>query len=239
MRWVLWVLVAALAGLNGWQLLRPVSLSEQEITDRFTIQWALSQNTWFKNHWLGIPTWQNPLDVWVTQEIIVETKPQVIVEAGTFHGGSALLWGMILEQVDPAGEIITIDINNQSPRARAHPVGRERVTFLIGSSTSPEIVTKVKEQVAGRRTMVILDSNHSRDHVLAELRAYADLVPIGGYIVVQDSVVNGHPVEWDQGPGPYEAVEDFLAEDDRFVADRGRERLMMTANPMGFLKRVR
>lgn len=239
MQWVPWVLVAALAGLNGWQFLRPVSLSEQEITDRFTIQWALSQDTWFKNRWLGIPTWQNPLDVWVTQEIIVETEPQVIVEAGTFHGGSALLWAMILEQVDPDGEIITIDINNQSQRARAHPIGRERVTFLTGSSTSERIVAKVKEQVAGRRALVILDSNHSRDHVFAELHAYADLVPVGGYIVVQDSVVNGHPVEWDQGPGPYEAIEDFLAEDDRFVVDRSRERLMMTANPMGFLKRVR
>ena len=229
------------AGLNLWQWQRQPSVepSDQEITDRFSVLWGHSDNTWRKNSFLGIRTLQNPLDVWVTFEIIHKVKPDVIVETGTLYGGSAALWAMFLEQVNSEGRVITIDIQNKSAEARELPISRRRVDYLIGSSTDPEIVEEVRRRVAGKRVLVILDSMHNMHHVLDELRAYAPMVPRGSYIVVQDTAMNGHPTAPDYGPGPYEAVEAFLAETGDFVADRSRERHMMTNNPMGFLKRVR
>ena len=229
------------AGLNFWQWQRSpsVELSDREITDRFTMIWGYSDDTWRKNSFLGIRTLQNPLDVWVTFEIIHQVKPDVIVETGTLQGGSAALWATFLEQVNPEGRVITIDIEDDSAEARALPISRRRVDYLIGSSTDPEIVEEVRRRVAGKRVLVILDSAHYMDHVLDELQAYAPMVSWGSYIVVQDTAMNGHPTAPDYGPGPYEAVEAFLAETGDFVADHSRERLMMTNNPMGFLKRIR
>jgi cephalosporin hydroxylase len=229
------------AGLNLWQWGRSssVELSDREITDRFTLIWGHKKDTWRKNSFLGVRTLQNPLDVWVTFEIIHQVKPDVIVETGTLYGGSAALWAMFLEHVNPEGRVITIDIENKSAEARELPISRRRVDYLIGSSTAPEIVEEIRRRVAGKRVLVILDSMHNMHHVLDELRAYAPMVPRGSYIVVQDSAMNGHPTAPDYGPGPYEAVEAFLAETGDFVADRSRERLMMTNNPMGFLRRAR
>lgn len=229
------------AGLNLWQWQRSpsVELSDQEITDRFHVLWGHSDNTWRKNSFLGIRTLQNPLDVWVTFEIIHKVKPDVIVETGTLYGGSAALWAMLLEHVNPESRVITIDIGDRAAEARALPISRRRVDYLIGSSTDPEIVEEVRRRIAGKRVLMILDSAHYIDHVLDELRAYAPMVSQGSYINVQDTAMNGHPTAPDYGPGPYEAVEAFLAETDDFVADRSRERHMMTNNPMGFLQRVR
>ena len=229
------------AGLNLWQWARPppVELSDRENTDRFTVLWGYSDDTWRQNSFLGVRALQNPLDVWVSFEIIHKVKPDVIVETGTLYGGSAALWAMFLEHVNPEGRVITIDIQNKSANPRVLPISRRRVDYLIGSSTDPEIVEEVRRWVAGKRVLVILDSAHYMDHVLDELRAYAPLVPRGSYIVVQDTAMNGYPTAPDYGPGPYEAVEAFLAETGDFVADRSRERLTMTNNPMGFLKRVR
>jgi cephalosporin hydroxylase len=241
--WIAILATAALvlAGLNFWQWQRSpsVEFSDQELIDRFTVLWGHDDNTWRKNSFLGIRTLQNPLDVWVTFEIIHKVKPDVIVETGTLQGGSAALWAMFLEHVNPEGRVITIDIEDDSTEARELPISRRRVDYLIGSSTDPKIVEEVQRRVAGKRVLVILDSAHYMDHVLDELRAYAPLVPPGGYIIVQDTSMNGHPTAPDYGPGPYEAVEAFLAETGDFVADRSRERLMMTNNPMGFLKRIR
>ena len=238
---VLATAVVVFAGLNFWQWQRSpsVELSDREITDRFTVIWGHSDETWRKNSFLGIRTLQNPLDVWVTFEIIHRVKPDVIVETGTLQGGSAALWAMFLEHVNPEGRVITIDIENESAEARELPISRRCVDYLIGSSTDPEIVEEVRRRVAGKRVLVILDSAHYMDHVLDELQAYAPMVSQGSYIVVQDTAMNGHPTAPDYGPGPYEAVEAFLAETGDFVADHSRERLMMTNNPMGFLKRVR
>ena len=217
---------------------RDTVLSREELIHEFHNRWSTDPETWQKNKFLGIQTWQNPLDAWVTLEIISEVKPDVIVETGTYKGGSALLWAMYLQQVTPGGRVITIDIGNNSPRARAHPLGQQHVDFLIGSSTGPAIVEKVRQAIEGKRALFIFDSNHHRDHVLDELNAYAEMVPVGSYIVVQDSAIGGHPIMLDQYPGPYEAIEIFLADRDDFVPDRSRERLWITMNPMGFLKRV-
>jgi cephalosporin hydroxylase len=236
---ILLLLVLVLAGLNVYQWRTAALTPPRTIADRFTTVWAKAPNTWYRNTFMGIPTWQNPMDVWVTLEILWKVKPDVILEAGTFKGGSALMWAMFLEHVVPDGRVVTIDLKPQSFEAKARPLARERIDFLYGSSTAPEIVEKVREMTTGKRVLAILDSLHTRDHVYNELRAYADLIPVGSYIIVQDGAVCGHPVDADPCPGPYEAVEDFLAADDRFVAVREHERHMMTSNPMGFLKRVR
>jgi cephalosporin hydroxylase len=196
-------------------------------------------SAWPSNRWLGVPTQQNPNDVWIHQEIICEVKPDFIVEAGTASGGSAALWAMVLKQVNPEGRVITIDIHDQAEAARRLPIVQQTVDFLVGSSTDPAIVAEVKRRVQGKRVLVILDSNHTKDHVLNELKAYAPLLELGSYMIVQDTDINGHPVYEDYGPGPMEAVEEFLATNHDFVVDRSRERLLLTFHPKGYLKRVK
>ena len=134
-----------------------------------------------------------------------------------------------------------LDIVNKSKEARQHPLAMERVRFLLGSSTAPEIVEEVRGEIEGKRVMVILDSDHSRAHVARELEIYAPMVSVGSYLIVQDSVLGGHPVNQPSASyeGPYEAIEEFLATNDEFEADRWRERLMFTYCPKGYLKRIK
>lgn len=211
-------------------------LTEEEI-GRFARWWSLSQDNYNKSRWLGIQTLQNPMDAWIIQEIIHQVRPDVIVEAGTLKGGSAALWAVILEQANPAGRVITIDITDDTRKARKLPIVQRKVDFLVGSSIDPAILAEVRQRVAGKRTLVILDSLHTRDHVLAELRAYAALVSLGSYMIVQDTGVwrprRGHPEGWAS-----DAVEEFLDENDAFVADRSRERFWLTNCPGSWLKRV-
>jgi cephalosporin hydroxylase len=211
---------------------------EKEVVDRYHQVFYNSPDTWRLNKWLGILTEQNPNDVWITQEIIVETRPDFIVETGTLCGGSAALWSTILEQVNPAGRVITIDIMDQSQQARKLPIVQKHVDFLYGSSTAANVISDVKNRVQGKKVLVILDSDHSKQHVLNELAAYAPLVTVGSYLIVQDTNVNGHPVERTFGPGPMEALTEFLAANPNFVPDKGRERLFFTMNPNGYLERI-
>jgi cephalosporin hydroxylase len=211
--------------------------SDQEVLARFTRLWFDRVGFFQDSRWLGVRTLQNPLDAWVTQEIIQEVEPDFIVETGTYWGGSALYWATVLAQVNPDGRVITIDVEDQVNRARRHPLWREHVDFLLGSSTDPEIVAEVSRRVAGRRVLVILDSLHTADHVHAELVAYGPLVGVGSYVVVQDT---GWVEEFpDQSWTAAEGVRRFLEHDDTFEVDRPRERFMLTNNAGGYLKRVR
>jgi len=229
--------IGVLAGVNGCR--SEPTISDREVVERFSRLWHRSSDTWAGNTWFGVRAFQNPLDVWITQEIISEVRPDFIVEAGAFRGGSALLWATILEQINPDGRVITIDIRDETVEARKHPLWERRVEFLLGGSTDPDIVAAVAERTEGKSVIVILDSLHMKFHVLEEMRAYAPLVPVGSYLIVQDGALNGHPVQADHGPGPWEAIQEFLAENDEFVVDTARERLMLTYNPNGFLKRVK
>lgn len=207
-------------------------LSDEEITVRFRKIWFANarEHGILINKYMGVLTWQNPLDVWITQEIMFEVQPDVIVETGTFRGGSAVLWATFLEQIKPGGRVITIDIaDKRDDDAKNIPIAKRMVTFLLGSSSGPKVVEQVRKALEGKRALFILDSAHTREHVLSELRAYGDMVPIGSYIIVQDTV----------GTGALAGVNDFLKETDAFEVDRSRERLMITNNTGGFLKRVR
>jgi cephalosporin hydroxylase len=189
-------------------------------------------HVWKDTHWLGVPVQKLPLDLWIYQEILNETRPDVVVEMGTAKGGSAFFFASMFELLRH-GEVLTVDII--APEGRLE---HNRITYLTGSSTAPEIVDIVKEFVAGReRVMVVLDSDHSREHVLAELRLYGDLVSPGCYLVAEDTNINGHPVYTDFGPGPMEAVTTFLEERDDFEIDRRREKFLLTFHPSGFLRK--
>jgi cephalosporin hydroxylase len=213
-------------------------LSDEEVIERFVEIWAREVRFFGRSRWLGVQTLQNPLDAWVTQEIIVETRPDVIVEAGTYRGGSAVLWAMVLEELNRRGRVITIDVEDRTQPSQRLAVWKRKVDFLHGSSTDPAIFAEVKRRTEGKRVLVILDSLHTRDHVLAELRLYADLVPVGGYVIVQDTGVWRTP-ERPEKDWASDAVDAFLAERDDFVIDHDRERFMLTNNPDGFLKRVK
>lgn len=191
-----------------------------------------SLRTWSNTRWLGTPAQKCPFDLWVYQELLHELRPEVIVECGTADGGSAHFLASICDLLG-GGEIVTIDIREGSGRP-AHG----RITYLTGSSTAPEIVDAVRERVAGRSSvLVLLDSNHERDHVLAEMRLYGPLVTSESYLVVEDSNVNGNPVLPEFGPGPGEAIDAFLAETDEFEIDESREKYFLTFNPRGYLRK--
>ena len=241
-RIVLSAVVIALAWLNLYQYLirKHMLVPEEQVVERFhKLFYEKYQRTWKSLHWLGIPSYQNPNDAWVIQEIITETKPDFIVETGTAQGGSAVLWATVLGQVNPDGRIITIDIQDKAQQAKKLPIAQEKLEFLTGSSTDPKIVEEVKGRVRDGRVLVILDSDHTKRHVLSELAAYAPLVDVGGYIIVQDTNINGHPVLPSFGPGPMEAVEEFLERNRQFEPDWSRERLLFTMHPKGYLRRVK
>ena len=187
---------------------------------------------WKDTYWLGVRTQKCPLDLWVYQEILNETRPDLILETGTAHGGSALYLASVCDLLG-RGEVVTVDISPVEGRPQ-----HDRITYLTGSSTADEVVGEVERLATDHeRVLVILDSDHSRDHVLDELRIYSRLVSPGSYLVVEDSNVNGHPVLAEHGPGPMEALEEFLAESDEFEVDAAREKFFLTFNPRGYLRK--
>jgi cephalosporin hydroxylase len=190
-------------------------------------------DAWTEATWLGAQALKNPLDLWIYQEIVVETRPQLIVETGTYRGGSALYLASLCDLMD-SGEVLSIDIQPVREDYPSHP----RVTYLGGrSSTDPEVVDEARERAGGRPILVILDSDHSQQHVEAELAVYAPLVPVGSYVIVEDSNIG--KIRKDLMPGPLEAIETFLARTDEFVVDREREKFLITFNPSGYLRRVK
>ena len=212
-----------------------LSPEEQSVVDRFHDlyyrRWQAGADT-INLSWMGHRVLKCPLDLWVYQELIARTRPDVIIEAGTAYGGSALFMASMFELLGH-GEVITIDIQSDPSRPK-HP----RITYVHGSSTAADTVAEVLNRVAGKRVMVVLDSDHTADHVYDEMVAYSAVVAESGYLIVEDTNVNGHPTYPEFGPGPMEAVARFLAESPEFEVDRRCERFLMTLNPGGFLRRV-
>jgi cephalosporin hydroxylase len=200
---------------------------------RFYYDQQLFDGTWYKTFWLGVLTKKCPLDLWIYQEIIFEIKPDIIIECGTSTGGSALFLACMCDLINN-GKVISIDIERKEGRPK-----HRRINYLLGSSISREIVDEVGNMVGHRdKVMVVLDSDHSKDHVLRELRMYKNFVTKGSFLIVEDTNINGHPVAKEFGLGPWEAVEEFLRENKSFVADRSREKFFLTFNPKGYLKKL-
>ena len=191
-------------------------------------------------YWMGVQAFKCPMDLWIYQEIIFERKPVLIIECGTAKGASALFLASICDLAGK-GSVVTIDISEDENRPK-----HDRITYLNGSTTSDEIVQKIEEIIKDKKPaspadieiLVILDSDHSRDNVLNELRIYNKFVNKGGYLIVEDTNLNGHPVIPNFGPGPMEAVDEFMKENKDFVIDKEKEKFYLTFNPKGFLKKT-
>lgn len=203
--------------------------------------------------WLGRPIIQNPIDMIAMQELIWTVQPDLIIETGIAHGGSIIYSASLLELNaacggNPDAKVIGIDIDIRAHNKEAilqHPMAK-RIQMLEGSSVSEEIVQQVHAIAKDKqRVMVFLDSNHTHEHVLAELQAYAPLVSKGSYCVVFDTFVEDVPADvfdnrpWQPGNSPKTAVHEYLKSHQEFVIDKAMDnKLQITVAPDGFLKRI-
>lgn len=194
---------------------------------------VLQTDNFGRINWLGHPIWQNVLDLWTIQETIAEVRPALLIECGTNRGGSSLFFAHLFDLMGQ-GQVVTVDVE------RLHDLSHPRVTYLIGSSTSVEVVEVVRKKAASCSgpVMVILDSDHSTDHVRRELECYAPLVSPGSYCLVQDGVIDTLETFRPNRPGPLPAIEDFLKSHAEFELDSERcERFLITHHPKGWLRR--
>lgn len=198
--------------------------------------------------WMGRPIIQFPQDMMAMQEIVWAVRPDLIIETGIAHGGSILFYASLLELMGH-GEVVGIDIDIRAHNRQAilaHPMSK-RVRMIEGSSVDAAVVGQVQAAAAGKRAIVVLDSNHTHAHVLAELQAYAPLVCKDGYCIVMDTLVEDMPARfftedrpWRVGDNPKTAVAEYLRSDGRFEVDADLEaKLLITVAPGGYLRRVR
>jgi len=189
--------------------------------------------------WMGIQALKCPLDLWIYQEILSETKPDLIIETGTHKGGSSLFLASICDILDK-GKVISIDISSNEKL----PI-HKRIRYVTGNSVSMDIFDQVNNLISeysassNPSIMCILDSDHTKTHVLNEMKLYGELVSMNNYLIVEDTNINGNPIHPKWGSGPMEAVDEFLTSNKNFVIDKKREKYFMTFNPNGYLKKIR
>jgi len=203
--------------------------------------------------WLGRPIIQYPQDIVAMQELIWSIQPDLIIETGIAHGGSLILSASMLELNAACGgppntEVLGVDIDiraHNREAIEAHPLFR-RISMIQGSSIAPEIIEQVKAKAAGKqRVLVCLDSNHTHDHVLAELQAYAPLVSVGSYCIVFDTIIEDLPAAmfpdrpWGPGNNPKTAVWEYLQTHPEFASNQQMDhKLLISVAPDGYLKRI-
>lgn len=241
----------------------PGNKALQEVSKDFlreTIEARYSYNF----EWLGRPIIQYPQDIVAMQELIWHVKPDLIIETGIAHGGSLIFSASMLAQLDMCDAInagttldprqssrlvigLDIDIREHNRAAiEAHPMA-SRIKMFQGSSVDPKIVAEVKKIAAGyKRILVCLDSNHTHEHVLAELEAFAPLVTPGSYCVVFDTVIEDLPEDsfpdrpWGRGNNPKTAVREYLKSHPEFTVDKSIDnKLLISVAPDGYLKRIK
>lgn len=232
------------------------SLGQDESFRSLSHQWletSMRKQYVYNFEWMGRPIIQNPIDIMAMQEIIWSVQPDLIIETGIAHGGSLIFSAAMLElnaacggPKDAAVLGVDIDIRAHNREAiEAHPMSR-RITMIQGSSTATETIEQVRSFATGKsRVLVCLDSNHTYEHVLAELNAYAPLVSVGSYCVVFDTFVEDVPADvfvdrpWSPGNSPKTAVREYLKSHPEFVVDQRMDnKLMISVAPEGYLKRV-
>jgi cephalosporin hydroxylase len=203
--------------------------------------------------WLGRPIIQYPQDMVAMQELIWSIQPDLIIETGIAHGGSLIFSASMLELNAICGgsqdaDVVAVDIDirlHNREAIESHPMSK-RISMIQGSSIDPEIVDRVKAKTAGKqKILVFLDSNHTHEHVLAELEAYAPLTSIGSYCVVFDTLVEDLPADmfgnrpWGPGDNPKTAAREYLKSHPEFEIDKSiQHKLLITVAPDGYLKRV-
>jgi len=216
-----------------------------------TLDWvnAIAPHKYTYNFtWLGRPIIQFPQDLAALQEIIWATKPDLIIETGIAHGGSLIFHASMLHLLGNQGRVLGVDIDirdHNRAEIEAHPMF-ERIDMIQGSSIEDEVAAQVAAAASkSGRVMVILDSNHTHDHVLSELEIYAPLVSKGCYMVVFDTLIEDMPEgsfpdrPWDKGDNPRTAVNAFLEMTNRFEVDAAMDaKLQISVAPGGYLKCV-
>jgi cephalosporin hydroxylase len=232
-------------------------IGEDNELKRFSRDWqheSAKYNYVYNFTWLGRPIIQLPQDVFAMQELIWSTQPDLIIETGIAHGGSLIFSASMLELNAACGgpsqaEVLGIDIDiraHNREAIEAHPMSK-RISMIQGSSIAPEVIEQVRARAAAKqRVLVCLDSNHTHDHVLAELKAYGSLTSVGSYCVVFDTAIEEAPAEmfadrpWGPGNNPKTAVWEFLKTTDRFEIDQEvSNKLLITVAPDGYLKRIK
>lgn len=218
----------------------------QELTDKWFLESA-KHNYSYHFKWMGLPIIQYPQDIQAMQELIWEVKPDLIIETGVARGGSLVFYASMLELLG-AGRVVGIDIDIRPHNRKAieeHPMSK-RIHLIEGSSVDQETVDMVSEIALNHKTiMVALDSNHTHDHVLKELQAYAPMVTKGSYCVVFDTVVEKMPASyfadrpWDVGDNPMTAVKEYLTQTSDFQIDKMMDaKLQPSVAPSGYLRRI-
>jgi cephalosporin hydroxylase len=224
------------------------SLSRQWMVD------TLKHRYTYHFSWMGRPIIQFPQDILAVQEIIWSVKPDLIIETGIAHGGSLILSASLLELNAIAGgpqdaRVLGIDIDiraHNRAAIEAHPMAR-RIDMIEGSSIAPDVISAVEARAAGKRSaLVMLDSSHTHDHVLAELQAYARLVTVGSFCIVFDTAIEDMPDDtfvdrpWGKGNNAKTAVQEFLKRHPEFEVDKSiQHKLLITVAPDGYLRRCR
>jgi cephalosporin hydroxylase len=213
------------------------------------VNFAADEHDWsYQWTWLGLPVIQMPTDIVALQEVIWETRPQLVIETGVARGGSLVLYASILELLGE-GEVLGIDIDIRAHNRQAieaHPLAH-RIRMVEGSSLDKAVLGEARRTAeAVERVMVVLDSDHTHDHVLAELRAYGPLVTVGQFLVVADTFVEEIPLQehrrraWGPGDNPGTALRAWLDEVEGFEPDPFvNAKLLLTASPGGYLRRKR
>jgi cephalosporin hydroxylase len=201
--------------------------------------WHYNSKIWTRTTWMGIKTEKLPLDTWNYQEILFELKPSLVVEFGTRFGGSALYFATVMRGIGSPFRVLSVDIDHDqtSAKTKADP----DVELFTRSSADPLVTQKIAElrdRFPGP-VFAILDSDHSKAHVLGEMMVIRPVLRSGDYVIVEDSNVNGHPVFPNHGPGPYEAIEEYFSSyPNDYAHDTEREtKFGLTWAPNGYLIR--
>jgi cephalosporin hydroxylase len=218
-----------------------------EMLSNLWIKGAAEFKLMYELTWMGRPIIQFGTDMIMLQELIWKIKPEIFIETGIAHGGSLIYTASLFELMGNNGQVIGIDVEIRAHNRvaiEAHSMYK-RIKMIEGSSISETTINELEKHLDnGKITMVMLDSNHSRDHVLSELRLYSKYVSIGSYLIVQDGaqewvsdIPRGKP-EWKQD-NPLAAIDIFLKENDDFVIDETYTRLGITQSPNGYLKKIK